>query len=68
MRKIFILSNTTPRHLLEPLLYQPHIIDQLCRRNVCLYIVLDSNGIDLSLCMSGIIFPKILVLMSLFLD
>ena len=35
MRKIFILPNTTHKHLLGPLLNQPHIVDQLFRRNVC---------------------------------
>ena len=32
---------TTHRHLLGPLLNQPHIVDQLFRRNVCFYIVSD---------------------------
>ena len=35
VRKIFILPNTTHKHLLGPLLNQPHIVDQLFRRNVC---------------------------------
>ena len=41
VRKIFILPNTTHRHLVGPLLNQPHIVDQLSRRNVCFYIVSD---------------------------
>ena len=41
VRKIFILPNTTHRHLLGPLLNQPHIVDKLFRRNVCFYIVSD---------------------------
>ena len=39
--KICILPNTTDRHLLGPLLNQPHIVDQLFRRKVCFYIVSD---------------------------
>ena len=41
VRKICILPNTTHKHLLGPLLNQPHIVDQLFRRNVCFYIVSD---------------------------
>ena len=36
-----ILPNTTHRHHLGLLLNQPHIVDQLFRRNVCFYIVSD---------------------------
>ena len=48
MRKICILPNTTHKHLLGPLLNQPHIVDQLFRRNVYFFkynIRYSSNGI-----------------------
>ena len=41
VRKIFILPNTTHKHLLGRLLNQSHIVDQLFRRDVSFYIVSD---------------------------
>ena len=56
VRKIFILPNTTHRHLLGPLLNQPHIVDQLFRRNVCfLYSLRYSSNDIINVCFNNAI-------------
>ena len=56
MRKIFILPNTTHRHLLGPLLNQPHIVGQLFRRNVCfIYSLIYSSNDIVNVCFNNAI-------------
>ena len=56
MRKIFILPNTTHKHLLGPLLDQPHIVDQPFRRNVCfLYSLRYSSNSIVNVCFNNVI-------------
>ena len=54
--KVFILPNTTHRHLLGPLLNQPHIVDKLFRRNVCfLYSLRYSSNDIINVCFKNAI-------------